>query len=592
MTVLRTGIKGLSHPEGARWARLEGRTSDSASMRNDFLAASFAGMLALVLAPDGAVAASLPAVEAAHGIVVSAQRRASEVGLRVLAEGGNAVDAAVAVGYALAVVDPCCGNIGGGGFMTLHLADGRERVVDFRETAPAAATARMYLDAQGRPIPRASLDGWRAAAVPGTVMGLDRALSEYGSMPRAAIMAPAVALARGGFVLDRSDAADLARAGQRLGHDPEAARIFLGPGGKPLEPGDRLVQKDLAATLEAIAARGPDAFYQGPIAAPVAKASAAGGGILTAADLAHYSAAETPPLACAWHGYRILSAPPPSSGGVAICEILGIVAGDDLKAMGFHSAASVHLLAEAMRLAYADRNAELGDPAFVKNPLDRLLSPDYAAELRARIDHRGNTAPLPPAAEKAETTHYSVVDGKGNAVAVTYTLNGGFGAGVVAPGTGFLLNDEMDDFTTAPGTANLYGLVQGEANATAPGKRPLSSMAPTIVEKDGQVVLVLGSPGGSRIITTVLETILNVLVYGMAPQQAVDMPRFHYQGLPDLLYYEEFGLSPDTLGLLRGMGYKPVMQKPWGAVELIAIANGRLYGASDSRRPEGAAMGY
>jgi gamma-glutamyltranspeptidase / glutathione hydrolase len=548
-------------------------------------------LLALLLAAEAAAAASLPAVEAAHGIVVTEQRRASEIGLRILAEGGNAVDAAVAVGYALAVVDPCCGNIGGGGFMTLRLADGRERVIDFRETAPAAATATTYLGPDGKAVPRQSLDGWRAVAVPGTVQGLDRAMKEYGTMPRAKLLAPAIALARDGWVLDRPDADSLAHAAQRLAHDTEAARIFLGADGKPLAAGDRLVQKDLATTLAAIAQNGPAAFYQGAVAAAVAKASAEAGGIISAADLAHYTVAETPPLACAWRGYRILSAPPPSAGGVGLCEILGILAGDDLAAIGFHSAHSVHLLAEAMRLAYADRNAELGDPAFVKNPLDRLLSADYLKQQRARID-RANAAPLPPPVEKAETTHYSVVDDKGNAVAVTYTLNGGFGAGVVASGTGFLLNNEMDDFTTAPGTANLYGLVQGAANAIAPGKRPLSSMAPTIVEEDGQPVLVLGSPGGSRIVTAVLETLLNVLVYGMPPQQAVDAPRFHYQGQPDALYYEEWGLSPDTVALLRGMGYKPVAQKPWSAVELIQIAHGRLFGANDSRRPAGAAMGY
>jgi len=536
--------------------------------------------------------AAAAAVEAEHGMVVSAQHYASEVGAGILAEGGNAIDAAVAVGYALAVVDPCCGNIGGGGFMTIRLKDGRETFINFRETAPGAATAGMYLDTAGNPIDELSRRGYRAAGVPGTVMGLERAGTEYGRLARAALIAPAITLAREGYVLSRADADML--DGKRFGRDPIAARIFLRPDGSRFEPGDRLVQSDLAATLEAIARHGPDVFYKGPIAAAVEKASRENGGILTAPDFAGYTVTEGPPLSCSYRGYRIVSAPPPSSGGTTICEILDILEGYDLKALGRGSAQAVHLLVEAMRRAYLDRNTELGDPAFVNNPLERLLSKDYAAAIRTAIDG-GKATPstaLEQHHEKAETTHYSVVDGEGNSVALTYTINGSFGAAVIAPGTGFFLNNEMDDFTVKPGAPNLYGLVQGEANAIAPGKRPLSSMAPTLVEKDGRTFLVLGSPGGSRIITAVLESIINILDYGMAPQEAVDTPRLHHQWLPDEVDYEHSGLAPETITVLTGMGHKLVEQRPWGAVELIEIANGRLYGASDPRRPAGAAAGY
>jgi gamma-glutamyltranspeptidase / glutathione hydrolase len=551
--------------------------------------------LGSVFAAGRATAASLPAVEARQAMVVTDEHRASAVGIGILRAGGNAVDAAVAIGYALAVVEPCCGNIGGGGFMLLHLADGRDGFIDFRETAPAATAADMYLGPDGMPIAALSRYGWRATAVPGTVMGLDRAAREYGRLPRAALLAPAIALARDGFVLSDAEAALLAAKAALLRHDPAAARIFLRPNGSPLAAGDRLVQRDLAITLAAIARQGPAAFYDGHTAALIDRASRESGGILRSTDFARYTVGQAPPLACPYRGFLLLSAPPPSSGGVTMCEILAVLGGYDLAKLGFRSARSVRLMTEAMRRAYRDRNAELGDPAFVENPVARLLSPEYAASLRAAIDKKGAAAnePAPAAAnEKPETTHYSVVDAAGNAVAVTYTLNGYFGAGVIAPGTGFFLNNEMDDFTAKPGTANLYGLVQGEKNAIAPGKRPLSSMAPTIVEKDGKVFLVLGSPGGSRIITTVTETIMNIVDYGMMPQEAVDAPRLHFQGQPDKLFYERFGLSPDTAALLGGMGYHLVEEKPWGAVELIESTGGRLYGASDSRRPGGAATGY
>ena len=543
------------------------------------------------------------AADTSHGMVVSAQRLASEAGLAILEAGGNAVDAAVAVGYALAVVDPCCGNIGGGGFMLIHIAgaaghEGSDTFINFRETAPAAATPDMYLDAAGNPIRDASRAGYRAVAVPGTVRGLDVARARYGRLKRATLMAPAIALARDGFVLGEPDVAIIARDAKLLAADPEAARIFLHPDGTPYKAGERLIQADLAATLEKIAAQGPDAFYRGSIAPALASASAAHGGIMTEADLAQYTATELPPLTCAYRSYRIVSSPPPSSGGTTLCEILDIVSGWDMASAGFQSPRAVHLAVEAMRRAFLDRNSLLGDPDFVTNPVERLLSPAYAELLRHGIDPDKATpsaalGTAPTADEKPQTTHYSVVDGEGNAVAVTYTVNGFFGAGVVAPGTGFLLNNEMDDFAVKPGKANMFGLVQGDANAIRPKKRPLSSMTPTIVEKDGRPVFVLGSPGGPRIITAVLEVLMNLIDFGMTPDQAVAAARFHQQYLPDTVFYETGGLPPATLSALQAMGYSLKEQPPWSAVELIALGvDGALTGVSDQRRPAGAALGY
>jgi gamma-glutamyltranspeptidase/glutathione hydrolase len=567
----------------------------------------FARRIWLSLLGIAALAAMLSApvsqaAEAAHGMVVSAQREASAAGLAILKQGGNAIDAAVAVGYALAVVDPCCGNIGGGGFMLIRRGGngpGSGTVfINFRETAPGAATADMYLDASGNPIRDASLYGYRAVAVPGTVKGLDLALSRYGRLKREAVMTPAIALARDGFVLGEADAAIIAHAAGHLAADPEAARIFLHADATPYKAGERLTQPDLAATLARIAAEGPDAFYRGSIAAALAAASAAHGGIIGEADLAAYTATELPPLGCAYRGYRIVSAPPPSSGGTTLCEILGILGGWDIGAAGFGSPRAVHLSVEAMRHAFFDRNSVLGDPDFVANPIEHLLSAEHAATIRAGIDPDKATpsaalGSVTASGEKPQTTHYSAVDGEGNTVSVTYTLNGNFGASVVAPGTGFLLNDEMDDFAVKPGTANLFGLVQGAANAIAPGKRPLSSMAPTIVEKDGRPVFVLGSPGGPRIITAVLETLMNLVDFGMTPDAAVVAPRFHHQYLPDTVFYETSGLPPQTLGALTAMGHALKEQAPWGAVELIAIEpDGTLIGVNDPRRPAGAAMGY
>jgi gamma-glutamyltranspeptidase / glutathione hydrolase len=562
--------------------------------------------------------ASLPAVEARRAMVVSAQHLAAEAGLEILKAGGNAVDAAVAMGFAEAVTNPCCGNVGGGGFMTLHLADGSDHFINFREKAPLAASANMYLDDAGNLKKGASLNGYLAAGVPGTVAGLLTALEHYGTMPRQTVMAPAIRLARDGFVLTRGDTDILHTSTAKFAADPALARIFLKPDGQAFEPGDWLVQTDLAATLERIAAEGKDGFYKGPIAEAMSSAAKSNGGIMTNDDLAAYQAQELPPLRCSYRGYDIVSAPPPSSGGTTICEILNILSGYDLKALGFRSAQSVHLMVEAMRHAYLDRNTLLGDPDFVKNPLDKLLSADYAAAIRETIDPAKATksadfSSATPPHEKPETTHYSVMDEKGNAVAVTYTINGLFGAGVIAPGTGFFLNNEMDDFTTRPGQPNLFGLVQGPQNAIAPGKRPLSSMSPTIVTRNGKPVLVLGSPGGARIITITLETIINLVDYGMELQEAVDAPRFHHQWLPDDVYVETRGFSPDTKDRLEAMGYHIVEQGQWGAAAAIAVGDakadtgaasnvadralsgkmraGLIYGANDSRRPAGQALG-
>ncbi len=572
-------------------------------------------VLAITLLGSAAHAASAPAVEGARGMVVSSQRIASEVGADILRRGGNAVDAAVAVGHAQAVVNPCCGNIGGGGFMVLHLADGRDRFINFRETAPAAATAGMYLGSDGNPVPGTSLFGSRAAGVPGTVMGLEAARERYGTMDRATLLAPAIALAQDGFILTRGDTDILDSKLADFRRAPAAARIFLSPDGSAWKPGERLRQPELAQTLRDIADHGTDGFYKGRVPAAVAALARTDGGILTEADFSTYTITESEPLRCGYRGTVILSAPPPSSGGITICEILQVLAGYDLTAMGWHSAQSVHVMTEAMRHAYLDRNTYLGDPAFVTNPTEHLLSASYAEAIRAQIGPRATPSrDLRPGVaphEKTETTHYSVVDAAGNAVSVTYTINGSFGSFAIADGTGFLLNNEMDDFTIKLGVPNLFGLVQGQANAIAPGKRPLSSMAPTVVTRDGKTILVTGSPGGSRIITIVLQTIVNMIDHGMAPQEAVDAPRIHHQWLPDTLYAEPFALSPDTAALLRERGHTITEQAPWGAAEMVAVGTehapgvaastsdsalsrmrpGLLYGANDDRRPAGAAVG-
>ncbi len=493
-------------------------------------------------------------VVAAHAMVVTEQRLATDVGVSVLRRGGNAVDAAVAVGYALAVVDQCCGNIGGGGFMLVRMHDRRERFIDFREVAPLRASRNMYLDAHGNVVPARSRKGWLAVGVPGSVLGLETARREYGTMSRQTLMAPAIALAR------------------------------------------TQKQPQLAATLALIARDGPDAFYRGPIARAVVVASNAGGGILSMRDFERYRVVQSQPLHCSLYGYDLTVAPPPSSGGVTLCEILGILKPYPIARWPWHGVEETHYVVEAERRAYADRNTVLGDPAFVYNPVARLLSPAYLAQLRASIAPQRATpsSEIHPRVgsswnEGAETTHYSVVDANGDAVAVTYTLNAYFGAGVKVDG--FFLNDEMDDFTSKPGTPNMYGLVQGSANAIEPGKRPLSSMAPTIVTRNGKLVMVTGSPGGAKIITIVLETLLDGLVYHMNVAQAVDAPRFHMQWLPDEIEYEQGAFDNATMRALRRDGYTLTPVDPYGAAEAILVGHG-LEGGSDSRKPMGKAAGY
>jgi len=558
------------------------------------------------LCAAGVQAASVAPVAAEHGMVVTAQHLATQVGVDVLKKGGNAIDAAVAVGYALAVVYPAAGNLGGGGFMTLQLADGRKTFLDFREKAPLGASANMYLDASGNVVKGLSTKGYLAVAVPGSVAGFEMARAKYGTLPRATLMVPAIKLAERGFVLQQGDADFFQTAVADLRADAPSASIFLNKGELPIA-GHKLVQKDLAKTLKLISSKGADGFYKGPVAKALVAASVAGKGLLTQADLDQYAVRELAPVECDYRGYHVVSAPPPSSGGVVICEVLNIVEGYPLKDLGFRSAQSVHYLIEAMRHAYVDRNSYLGDPDFVKNPLERLLDKGYASKIRAAIDpaKAGVSKDIKPGVEPHEgmnTTHYSIVDKDGNAVAVTYTLNDWFGARVTAAGTGVLLNNEMDDFTIKIGVPNMYGLVQGEANAIAPGKRPLSSMSPTIVSQNGKPVMVVGTPGGSRIITAVTHTILNVIDYGMNVQEAIDAPRFHQQWLPDLTNVDTFGLSPDSRKMLVEMGHKLGAPQPGSHLAAILVgapslggkpvANNRFYGANDPRRNTGLALGY
>ena len=560
------------------------------------------GISASVLAQ----AASVAPVAAEHGMVVTAQHLATQVGVDVLKKGGNAVDAAVAVGYALAVVYPAAGNLGGGGFMTITLADGRKTFVDFREKAPLAASANMYLDANGNVIPGLSEMGHLAVAVPGTVAGMELALHKYGKLKRAELIAPAIRLAKEGYVLRQGDVEMLEAGTEGFKKDAPTAAIFLNKG-QPYKAGEKLVQKDLAATLTAVSQQGSKGFYQGAVGRAIVESSQRNKGIITQADLDQYTARELAPLECNYRGYQIVSAPPPSSGGVVICEVLNILEGYPLKEWGFRAAKGVHVQIEAMRHAYIDRNSYLGDPDFVKNPVAHLIDKNYAAKIRDSISQEKagvsselkiGTAPH----EGSNTTHYSIVDKEGNAVSVTYTLNNWFGAHVTAAKTGVLLNDEMDDFTSKVGASNMYGLVQGEANAIAPGKRPLSSMSPTIVLRDNKLVMVTGTPGGSRIPTTVLHTLINVIDYGMDIQEAVDAPRFHQQWMPDVTYVENFGLSPDTRAILVGMGHHLAQAQPANHIAAILVgapslggqpvANNKFYGANDPRRNTGLAAGY
>ncbi|VIO72159.1 Gamma-glutamyltranspeptidase [Bradyrhizobium ivorense] len=573
-------------------------------MRVRWIAAAIVAIGTVATAPLRA--ASVAPVAAENGMVVSAQHLATQVGVDVLKRGGNAVDAAVAVGYALAVAYPAAGNLGGGGFMTIELADGRKTFLDFRETAPKGATANMYLDKDGNVIKGLSTKGHLAVGVPGSVAGMEYAREKYGTMKRADLIAPALQLAEDGFVLDQGDIEMLHTATNDFREDPASAAIFLN-NGKPFQVGERLTQHELAETLREISKRGSDGFYKGWVGAAIVASNQAGKGLLTQEDLDNYKVRELAPVECDYRGYHVVSAPPPSSGGVVICEVLNILEGYPLRELGYHSAEAVHYQIEAMRHAYVDRNSYLGDPDFVKNPLERLLDKSYAAKIRAAIDPAKagvskDIKPGVPPHEGSNTTHYSIADKDGNAVSVTYTLNDWFGAKVTAAKTGVLLNDEMDDFTAKVGVPNLYGLVQGESNSIAPGKRPLSSMSPTIVSRDGKPVMVIGTPGGSRIITAVLLTMINAIDYGMNAQEAVDMPRFHQQWLPEATNLENFTLSPDTRKILEGMGHKFGPPQPANHLAVIIIGapslggkpvgNNRFYGANDPRRNSGLAAGY
>jgi gamma-glutamyltranspeptidase/glutathione hydrolase len=561
---------------------------------------------ALTLAAGASQAASQAPVAAENGMVVSAQHLATKVGVDVLKRGGNAVDAAVAVGYALAVVYPAAGNLGGGGFMTVQLADGRKTFLDFREKAPLAATANMYLDKDGNVVKGLSTKGHLAVGVPGSVSGMEYAREKYGTMKRAALLAPSIQLADQGFALEQGDIDLLNTATADFKEDAVSGAIFLNKG-EPFVAGQKLVQKDLAKTLREISVKGTDGFYKGWVGNAIVASSQAGKGLITQADLDQYKTREMAPVECDYRGYHVVSAPPPSSGGVIICEMLNILEGYPLKELGYHSAQAVHYQIEAMRHAYVDRNSYLGDPDFVKNPLDRLLDKGYAEKIRAAIDPKkaGVSKDIKPGVaphEGSNTTHYSIADKWGNAVSVTYTLNDWFGAKITAAKTGVLLNDEMDDFTSKIGVPNLYGLVQGEANAIAPGKRPLSSMSPTIVTKDGKPVMVVGTPGGSRIITAVMLTMINAIDYGMNVQEAIDAPRFHQQWLPDLTNVETYALSPDTRKILTDMGHNLAVPQPANHLAAIIVgapslggkpvAKNRFYGANDPRRNTGLAAGY
>lgn len=556
-----------------------------------------------------AFADGLRPVHAHRAMVVSVHPEASRVGLEILRKGGNAVDAAVATGFALAVVHPAAGNIGGGGFMLVRMAGGEVHFLDYREKAPKAASRDMYLDPKGNVIPNASLVGYKAIAVPGSVAGLVYAQQHWGKLPLRTVMEPAIKLARDGVPLTYEEAQAMHE--KELALFPEARRIFQRDGNL-YQAGEIFRQPELARTLERIAAK-PDDFYKGTLARELAEEMQRGGGLITAQDLAEYEVKERQPIKGSYRGYEILSAPPPSSGGITMLEALNILEGYDLARMGNRSADSIHVTAEAFRRAFYDRAEFLGDPDFSQLPVAQLIDKKYATAWRESLDmmkaseskelrrpsgfgdldrQAGSHSPY-TGAEKNNTTHYSVVDALGNAVAVTTTLNDSFGSRVVAGKLGFLLNDEMDDFTSKPGVPNTYGLIQGEANAIGPGKRPLSAMAPTIVTKNGKLFLVLGSPGGPRIITTVANILMGVVDYGLDIQQAVNAPRFHHQWQPDTIYVEKVGISPDTINLLQARGHNITQDNYWSDGECIEVdpKTGELLGAADGRNG-GKAVGF
>ena len=546
----------------------------------------------------GEGARALPVI-ASHGMVVAQEGTAARVGLEILKKGGNAVDAAVATGLALAVTLPRAGNLGGGGFMLVHLAkQNKTLAIDYRETAPEQTQPDVFLDAHGDALARLSRDTGLAVGVPGTVAGFALALGKYGSgkFTMADLVEPAAALARGGIIVEEDLADSLAKA-QRLTRWASSVAIFLHPDGSPLKRGETLKQADLADTLETIGREGAKGFYDGPVADKIVAAVRAAGGTMTTADLRAYQAIERVPVTGSYRGHTIVSMPPPSSGGVHVIELLNILEGYPLARQGANSAASIHDMAEAMKLAYADRAEYLGDLAMVNVPVKGLTSKAYAAKLREMIEpNRARPAseikavnPMPY--ESDQTTHFSVVDAEGNAVANTYTLNFSYGVGLVADGTGVLLNNELDDFAAKPGAPNAYGLTGGRANQPGPRKRPLSSMAPTMMFRDGKLELVTGSPGGSTIITTVMQIILDTVDFGLNLAEATAAVRIHDQLLPDQLSVER-GLNPDTIHLLEGEGYKVNVRDAWGSAESISVANGFLAGASDPRQRGTLAVGY
>ena len=534
-------------------------------------------------------------VRARHGMVVAQEPIAAEAGLQVLKDGGNAIDAAVVVGFTLAVTHPFAGNIGGGGFMLIRLANGQSTFIDFRERAPEKASHDMYLDANGKPT-RDSIEGWRAVGVPGSVRGFDLAMQKYGHKKWSEVLQPAVDLASKGFPVSYSFSESLKNS-RNLSKYPDSKRIFQRDG-KYYDVDEILKQPELAATLGRIQKNGAKEFYEGETAHKLADAMAKNGGLITLSDLKNMTAVERKPLTGKYHGYDVITAPPPSSGGVGILQIMGMLDGTGYEKAGAGSAAAIHMEAEAMRRYYADRNEYLGDPDFIKNPIAGLLDPAYLRKRRESIDpnHASSSDKInpghPKGSEGTETTHFNVVDNEGNAVAVTYTLNGGYGSGVSAPGLGFLLNTEMDDFASKPGEPNMFNLVQGEANSISPRKRPLSSMTPTMIVKDGKLFMLAGAPGGSRIITSVTEVVLNVLDFGMNAQDAVDFPRFHHQWKPDKLYLEK-AISPDTVAILKAKGHDvDYSQGAIGArVETIVIDGGWLQGGTDGRGT-GKVVGY
>jgi gamma-glutamyltranspeptidase / glutathione hydrolase len=572
---------------------------------------NFLTLCSLCVLAVTAGAAPLRPTHAPHAMVASVHELGSHAGIEMLHAGGNAIDAAVATGFALAVVHPQAGNLGGGGFLLLRKANGKTHFIDFREKAPAAAAENMYLDAQGNIIPESNKDssiiGYRSVGVPGTVAGLVYAEKQYGKLSIEKVMAPAIKLARDGFPLAYEDAR-IFREDEYLAEFPNSNRIFLRDGNY-YQPGEIFKQPELARTLERLA-KDPDTFYHGAMARELAAAIHKGGGLITAEDLAAYEVKEREPIRGSYRGYDIISAPPPSSGGVALVEILNILEGFDLTKFGNRSADAIHLEVEAFRRAFYDRTDFMGDPDFAKVPVAQLIDKKYAAAWRESIDlnHASPSKDLkrpsfgelervaefrnPAIREPENTTHYSVVDAEGNAVAVTTTLNDSFGSRVTAEGLGFLLNDEMDDFTSKPGVPNTYGLIQGPANAIGPGKRPLSAMTPTIVLKDSKLFMVLGSPGGPTIITTVANVLIGVADFSLDIEESVNAPRFHHQWLPDEILVED-RLSPDTMNILRSRGHKLKVEHFWGDGECIMVdpKTGERLGASDGRN-NGKAVGY